>query len=111
MKGSNLGEFEELVLLSVGILFDNAYGVTIQQELLNRCNRKATLSTIHVALHRLEEKGFLESRFDGATNERGGRRKLLFRVTKAGKVALQNSIEVRISMWQAIPKNALGFTS
>ena len=111
MKGSNLGEFEELVLLSVGILFDNAYGVTIQQELLNRCSRKATLSTIHVALHRLEEKGFLDSRFDGATNERGGRRKLLFRVTKAGKVALQNSIEVRNSMWQAIPKNALGFTS
>ncbi len=106
MKGTNLGEFEELVLLIVGVLFDDAYGVAIQEELQQRCNRKATLSTIHVALRRLEEKGYLESRFDGATNERGGRRKLLFRVTKSGQQALTLANEIRNALWEAIPKTA-----
>lgn len=106
MKGTNLGELEEIVLLVVGVLFDDAYGVAIQDELVARCERKATLSTIHVALHRLEEKGFLESRLDGATNERGGRRKLLFRVTKSGQKALATAREMRNDLWRAIPKTA-----
>lgn len=106
MKGTNLGELEELVLLIVGVLFDDAYGVSIQRELSDRCGREVTLSTIHVALHRLEQKGFLESRFDGATNERGGRRKLLFRVTKSGQKALVNARSVRNDLWRAIPKTA-----
>ena len=106
MKGTNLGEFEELVLLVVGVLFDNAYGVSIQEELFDRCGRKVTLSTIHVALHRLEQKEYLESRFDGATNERGGRRKLLFRVTKSGQLALEHAREMRNGLWRSIPRAA-----
>ena len=109
MKRTNLGELEETVLLVVGILFDDAYGVAIQEELLKRCDRKTTLSTIHVALHRLEEKGYLESRFDGATNERGGRRKLLFRVTKSGQKALTVAKEMRNELWLAVPKAAFKF--
>lgn len=111
MKGSNLGELEEIVLLVVGILYDEAYGVAIQEEMVKRCDRKATLSTVHVALHRLEEKGFLESRLDGATNERGGRRKLLFRVTKSGQKALAASRELRNDLWHAIPKTAFTFSA
>lgn len=110
MKGTNLGEFEELVLLVTGILFDEAYGVAIQEELEKRCHRSATLSTIHVALHRLEEKGFLESRFDGATNERGGRRKLLFRVTRSGQKALAHAKEMRNELWRSIPKTAFNMS-
>lgn len=106
MRGNNLGELEEIVLLVVGILYDEAYGVAVQEEMIHRCGRKATLSTVHVALHRLEEKGYLESRFDGATNERGGRRKLLFRVTKSGQKALTASRELRNDLWKAIPKGA-----
>jgi PadR family transcriptional regulator, regulatory protein PadR len=106
MKGNNLGELEEIVLLVVGVLYDEAYGVAIQEELVNRCDRKATLSTIHVALHRLEEKGYLESRLDGATQERGGRRKLLFRVTKSGQKALAAARDVRNELWRSIPKAA-----
>lgn len=109
MKRTNLGELEETVLLVVGVLFDDAYGVAIQEELLKRCDRKATLSTIHVALHRLEEKGYLESRFDGATNERGGRRKLLFRVTKSGQKALSAARDIRNELWRAVPKTAFKF--
>ena len=48
MKGTNLGEFEELVLLVVASLFDNAYGVAIQEELFNKLGRKATISTIRL---------------------------------------------------------------
>jgi PadR family transcriptional regulator, regulatory protein PadR len=106
MKGSNLGELEEVVLLVVGVLYDDAYGVAIQDEMSKRCDRRATLSTIHVALHRLEEKGYLESRLDGATNERGGRRKLLFRVTRSGHKALANARDMRNDLWKAIPKAA-----
>ena len=106
MKGTNLGELEELVLLVVAVLYDNAYGVSIQNELLARCDRDVTLSTIHVALHRLEEKGYLDSRMDGATNERGGRRKLLFRVTRSGQKALSKAYEMRNELFHAIPKTA-----
>jgi DNA-binding PadR family transcriptional regulator len=106
MKGTNLGELEEMVLLIVGVLYDDAYGVAIQEEMFSRCDRKATLSTIHVALHRLEEKGYLESRLDGATNERGGRRKLLFRVTRSGQKALAYARDTRNNLWKAIPKAA-----
>lgn len=111
MKGNNLGELEEIVLLLVGVLYDEAYGVAIQDEMKRNCGRKATLSTIHVALHRLEEKGYLESRFDGATNERGGRRKLLFRVTKSGQKALTTSRELRNQLWRAIPKGAFNLST
>jgi DNA-binding PadR family transcriptional regulator len=106
MKRNHLGELEEIVLLVVGVLFDDAYGVAIQEELLQRCGRKATLSTIHVALHRLEQKGYLESRLDGATRERGGRRKLLFRVTKSGRKVVANARDLRNELWRATPKAA-----
>jgi DNA-binding PadR family transcriptional regulator len=106
MKGTNLGELEEIVLLVTGILFDEAYGVAIQEEMEKRCKRKASLSTIHVALHRLEEKGYLESRLDGATSERGGRRKLIFRVTRSGQKAVANARDMRNDLWRAIPKAA-----
>lgn len=107
MKGSSLGEFEELVLLTVGSLFDEAYGVAVQDELKKKANRSVTLSTIHVVLHRLEEKGFLESRFDGATPERGGRRKHMFRVTKSGYKVLNQMRDVRNELWLSIPEAAM----
>ncbi len=106
MKGTNLGELEELTILVVAVLFDEAYGVTIQEELEQRCGRTATLSTIHVVLHRLEEKGYLESRLGAATAERGGRRKLIFRITKSGQKALAKAKELRNELWQAIPRTA-----
>lgn len=106
MKGDSLGEFEEIVLLTVAVLFDESYGVSIQEYLKKQCGKDRTISTIHVVLHRLEQKGFLESRLDGATNERGGRRKLLFRVTKSGLKALADARNMRNELWNAVPKAA-----
>jgi PadR family transcriptional regulator PadR len=108
MKGNNLGELEELVLLSVGILYDDAYGIAIQKEIKERCNRSLTISTVHAVTSRLEEKGYLSARYDGAVPERGGRRKRLFRLTAAGQYAIQEKKSQRDSMYSAIPDIALG---
>jgi DNA-binding PadR family transcriptional regulator len=106
MKGTNLGEFQELVMLSVGILYDDAYGVSIQDEIKRQTGRKVTLSTIHAALNRLEDKGFLTSQMGGATEERGGRPKRLFYLTAYGKRALEECRNQRNHMWQLIPRIA-----
>ena len=111
MKGTNLGEFEELVLLMIAVLYDSAYGLAIQQEIKKRCNRGVSLSTVHATLHRLEKKGYTQSRYDGATPKRGGRRKLLFRVTVSGEKALVHARDQRNELWQAIPKMAFGPSS
>ena len=95
MKGTNLGEFEELVLLTVGILYDNAYSVAIQKELEKQTKRKIAISAVHSTVYRLEDKGFLNSRMGEQTSERGGKRKRLFTISKAVKEALDHANEVR----------------
>jgi DNA-binding PadR family transcriptional regulator len=106
MKGTNLGELQELVMLAVGVLYDDAYGVSIKEEIERQTGRSITLSTVHAALNRLEDKGFLISRMGGATEERGGRPKRLFRVTAYGKQALEESRAMRNRMWESIPRIA-----
>ena len=103
MKGTNLGELEELILLTVAMLYDNAYALAIRNEIKEKCNRSITISTVHAALIRLEKKGFVDSRYDGATPERGGRRKHLFSITKSGYQAMVQAKEQRDFMWQHIP--------
>lgn len=104
MKGTSLGEFEELVLLTVGILYDDAYGLGIRDELEKQTGRNVMISSVHKALVRLEGKGFLNSRMGGATDERGGRKKRLYDLTVSGKKVLSQSKELRNSMWNAVPK-------
>ncbi len=106
MKGTNIGELEELVMLTVAILYDDAYGVAIQKEIKARCNRSITISTVHSVLSRLESKGYVNSRYDGATPERGGRRKHLFNLTIAGQKVLGETKAMRNNMWDAIPHMA-----
>lgn len=106
MKGTNLGELEELIMLTVAMLFDDAYGVAIQDTIKEKSNRTISISTVHSVLYRLADKGYVSSRYDGATSERGGRRKHLFRVTVAGQKALEQSRLLRNNMWNAIPKVA-----
>lgn len=104
MKGTYLGEFEELVLLTVGILYDDAYGLAIKEELDKQSGRKPMISAVHKALVRLEDKGLLQSHMGGATEERGGRKKRLYQLTASGKKALNQSRELRNDMWNAVPK-------
>ncbi|MEQ8628345.1 helix-turn-helix transcriptional regulator [Ekhidna sp.] len=106
MKGTNLGEFEELVLLTVGILYDNAYSVAIQQELNRQTDRKVSISSVHAAVYRLEEKGLLDSRMGEMSSERGGKRKRIFTISQAGKEALEKANELRNRMRNQIPEIA-----
>lgn len=104
MKGTYIGEFEELVLLTVGILFDDAYGLAIVDELEKQTGRNVMMSAVHKALVRLEDKGYLRSRMGGATETRGGRDKRLYTLTQAGTKVLNQSREMRNSMWKQVPK-------
>ena len=99
MKGTYLGEFEELILLLVGIMGEEAYGLAIVGELKQQVNRTATIGAVHSALSRLEEKGLLISKLSGASKERGGRRKRIFEITASGKNALEISRDARTNLW------------
>jgi DNA-binding PadR family transcriptional regulator len=103
MKGTHLGEFEELVLLSVGILYDDSYGLALVDELEKQTGRTVLISSVHKALVRLEKKGYLKSRMGGATTERGGREKRLYTLTQSGVKVLNESRELRNSMWKSVP--------
>ena len=104
MKDQSLGEFEELILLNVAALHDEAYGVSILENLEQKLDKKVNISAIHVALKRLETKGLVNSRFGGITGDRGGRRKKFYVITAAGKKALDNQYAIRTSLYQQIPK-------
>ncbi|GGM96548.1 hypothetical protein GCM10010967_32780 [Dyadobacter beijingensis] len=107
MKRTFLGEFEELVLLTVAVLEEEAYGVSVAQELEKKTGRSVGFSTVHTTLQRLEEKGYLSSQMGGATAERGGRRKRFFAVTTFGRKALREAKQVREELWNALSPNAL----
>ena len=104
MRGNHLGEFEELVLLSAAILNENAYTVTIAEEIESRTGRSLTLSAVHTVLVRLENKGFVQSFMGGATGERGGRRRRLYRISVSGYECLNELKELRDQMWSVMPK-------
>ena len=109
MKGTNLGELEELVLLMVANLYNDAYGLAIRNEITEKCNRSVSLGTIHSTLHRLEDKGYVESKYDESkASSRGGRPKLLFKVSVVGAQALRYNKEMRNKLWETIPELALG---
>lgn len=102
-KGSNLGEFEEIVLLVVGTLTGNAYTVEIRRFIIDEIGRNVNISAIHEVLKRLEKKGFVTSELGGATQERGGRRKKLFQLTTYGKTAIIESRATRNELFARIP--------
>jgi DNA-binding PadR family transcriptional regulator len=107
MKGTHLGEFEEIVLLAAGILHTRAYGVSICKEIENQSGRPVNIGAVHTALHRLEEKGFLKSEFGDATEIRGGKRKRLFFLTSGGVKALRDAQVLRNHMWSQLPTAVL----
>ncbi len=107
MKEYQLGEFEEIVLLTVGVLYGNAYGVAIKDEIENRLKRKVSVGALQSALRRMEKKGYLKSEEGEANALRGGKPKKYFTITAYGKQALEYSKDVRTELWNAIPKVAL----
>ncbi len=101
-----LGEFEELVLLTVAVLQGGAYGASIADEMERRLDRTVSLGAIQTVLRRLEHKGFLRSEFGEATPLRGGKRKRMFVITGSGFSMLEAARDRRSALWSAIPKTA-----
>lgn len=104
MKGTYIGELEELVLLTVGILYKDAYGVAVMDEIERQTGRSLNISAVHAVLSRLEEKGLVKSQMSSPTAERGGRRKRIFLLTSSGKRALADANELRNQLFNQIPK-------
>ena len=95
-------------MLTVGVLYDEAYGVSIKKEIETRLSRKVSVGALQSALKRLENKGYLQSREGESTQERAGRPKRYFTITAHGKNALEHTRSTRNELWDAIPKVALG---
>jgi len=103
MKITRLGEFEELLLLTVAALGKEAYGVEIKRELESRLKQKISVGSVQTSLKRLEEKGFLKSEFGEATAERGGRRKRIYTTTGYAHKTLVEIRQIRADLWKSLP--------
>lgn len=107
MKKFQLGEFEEIVILTIGILYKGAYGVAIKNEIETRLSRSVSMGAMHTALVRLEDKDYIRSYSGEATEDRMGRPKKYYQITALGKKAIEYSKNTRNELWRAIPKIAL----
>jgi DNA-binding PadR family transcriptional regulator len=94
-----IGEFEELVLLTIACLGKKAYGVAIKEDIEQRAKRPISIGSLHSTITRLQEKGFLESRLGEPSHKRGGRRKRFFSLTNSGVLALNNIKNLRDDLW------------
>lgn len=97
-----MGEFEQLVLLAILRLGNDAYGMEVREEIETRTGRDVSYGAVYTTLDRLEQKGYVSYRVGEATPERGGRAKKYFRVLPAGREALRATQQALTVMWQGV---------
>ena len=102
MPVANLGELEQLILLAIARVGDDAYGVTVRREIALRTRRDLSFGSVYTTLSRLEAKGFVTSRLGDPTPERGGRRKKHYVISAGGRRALQRSLRAIRTMARGI---------
>jgi PadR family transcriptional regulator PadR len=102
-KGEFLGEFEQLVLIALLRLGDEAYGMAVRREIEARANRDVSIGAVYATLDRLEDKGLVRSRLGDASDDRGGRVKKCFMITGAGARALEKSQHALRQMLDGLP--------
>jgi len=107
-KRYTLGEFEETVLLVVAAQDGEAYGLSITKVIEDELGRSVNMSSVHTALYRLQEKGYVKSDMGDPSDRRGGRRKRIFVITSAGKSALLEAKQHRQYLWSKIPGYVFG---
>ncbi len=98
-----LSRSEEILLLAVWRLRDDAYGVTIQREVKTRTGKELSFGALWVSLDALSRKGYLSKTQADPTPKRGGRGKLYYRVTPAGLQALQHVRDLQQALWDGLP--------
>jgi len=101
-KRENLGEFEQVVLLTLVRLKDQAYGRAIRQEIADRTGRDVGIGSIYSTLDRLEEKGHISSTLGDPTPKRGGRAKRYYRLERSGFLALKRMQEMYARLWDGL---------
>lgn len=111
MKGTYLGEFEEIILLAIAALQDDAYGVAIKKALEKDTSRTISIGAVHAACNRLQDKGYLKAYLGEKSEKRGGKRKKCYRVAVSGERALWASRELRERLWRKIPRSAFQIKS
>lgn len=99
-----LSGFELIAMLAVLRLGDNAYGVPIAREIEEQTKREVKLGSIYAALERLEEKGFVVSELGEPTQERGGRAKRYFHVTRQGMRQVRETQQTLVKLWRGVPQ-------
>jgi DNA-binding PadR family transcriptional regulator len=102
-KGDFLGEFEQLVLLALIRLGDDAYGMAVRRELEARAGRDVSIGAVYATLDRLEGKGLVKSRLGETSDDRGGRAKRCFTITGVGARALERSQQALRQMLEGLP--------
>jgi len=101
-----LGEFEQIVLLTVARLRTEAYGMAIRQEIEDRIGRSVAIGSVYAALDRMERKGFMSSDVGDPTPVRGGRAKRFYRLCPPGAEALHRSRKVIDGLWDGLDLDA-----
>jgi DNA-binding PadR family transcriptional regulator len=101
-KGEFLGEFEQMVILAILRLGDDAYGMTVRRELEQTAGRNVTFGTVYGTLERLEGKGYVTSSHADPEPVRGGRARRYFQVEPAGELALARARDMMGRMWDGV---------
>ena len=109
MKETRLGEFEEVILLLVGILKEEAYAFKIADTFKEETGRSVSIGAVHSTLNRLTEKGFLTSEMGEPSAVRGGRRKRIYQITAYGEQVLSEARNLRLRLWSQYPGFSLKF--
>ena len=99
---SALGEFEQVVLLSILRLGDEAYAVSIRDEIVRCTGRDVSRGSVYITLDRLETKGYLRSRLADPTPERGGRSKRYYALRPRAVEALRDSRRALVALWRGL---------
>jgi len=107
-KGEQLGEFEHLILLALLRLRDDAYGMSVRREIVDRTGRDVSIGAVYATLDRLAAKGLITSFLTDPTPERGGRAKRSFRLTGAGIEAVNRARQELANMLEGLEFPAPG---
>jgi len=100
-KGDYLGEFEQLVLLALATVGENAPGREVYEEITRTTGRDVAVTAVYVTLNRLQKKGYVSAGMGDSTPERGGRAKRLFRLEAEGAEALKRAREQFDVLWSS----------
>lgn len=107
-RGEYLGEFEQVVLLAVARLDDEAYGMRVREEIEVRAGRRSSIGAVYATLERLVSKGYARETEMSGGAERSGLARRFYEITPAGKAALEDARDLQTRMWSGLKLRAGG---